>query len=250
VRTILAMILSVYCGLASGFGATGHRVVGQIAENHLTDSARAGVQDLLGRESLAQVSTWADEIRSDDAWDHASTWHWVTIEDGETYDQSRKSDRGDVIARIRLFIRQLRDPDASRQDREIALRWLVHLIGDIHQPLHVGRGPDRGGNGIAAVWFGEPTNLHAIWDSKIIESTGLSYTELADFTDQATPAEIQIWQDAGVIDWANESIALRETVYTVPGNPYEYSYHNLPVVKQRLLQAGVRLARVLNETFR
>lgn len=235
------------------FGATGHRAIGLIAERYLTPKTAAAIKSILGKETLAEVSTWADEIRSDSTWKHASTWHWVTIEDGDTYATSKKNARGDVIETIRRMTTTLRSERATQKERVEALKWLAHLIGDIHQPLHVGRGADRGGNSIRCEWHGDSTNIHSVWDSKMIKSTELSYTELANACDKASSQQRKQWQDSTVLDWANESIKHREQVYSVPeastSGSYKYSYKNLPLLKLRINQAGIRLAGVLNEIY-
>lgn len=237
----------------NAFGPTGHRVIGRIAENHLTPRAKRAVSELLGSETLAQVSTWADEIRSDPAWDHSATWHYVTIEDDETYQTSSNNPRGDVIEAIERFTHVLRDANADREDKIVALRWLVHLVGDVHQPLHVGRGADRGGNRIGAKWFGEYMNMHAIWDEGLIESTNLSFSELAEFIDIESTKQIEAWQKSTIRDWAQESMNLRNQAYEVPEpsvrGSYKYAFKNMPLIKQRMLQAGVRLAGLLNNSF-
>ncbi|HZF09450.1 MAG TPA: S1/P1 nuclease [Thermoanaerobaculia bacterium] len=233
------------------WGATGHRVVGRIAEHHLSEAAARGVAGILGPESLAQVATWPDEIRSDPAWDRAKPWHFLSVDDGETYETTARDPQGDVVEAIGRFSKVLRDPAAARADRAEALRFLVHFVGDVHQPLHVGRRDDRGGNSVRVNWFGENTNLHAVWDEKILEAEKLSFSELALFLDHPTDGEIQAWQSAGVVDWAKESIAVRARVYDIGDGKlsYAYQYVNVPLVKRRLLQAGVRLAGLLNSIF-
>ncbi len=238
---------------AHGFGATAHRAIGLIADRHLTAQTRAAVKAIIGRETLAEVSTWADEIRSDPAYKHASSWHWVTIEDGQTYESSRKNPNGDVVEAIRRHTAILRSSRSTKRERAEALKWVVHLVGDIHQPLHVGRGPDRGGNEIRCKWFGRTTNIHSVWDSKMVDSTKLSFTELANTCDKTTAEQRKEWQASTVLDWANESIKHRKQVYAVPDDStsgsYAYSYKNLPLVKTRISQAGVRLAGLLNGIF-
>jgi hypothetical protein len=233
------------------WGATGHRVVGRIAEHHLSEAAARGVACILGPESLAQVATWPDEIRSDPAWERATPWHFFSIDDGETFESTAKSPQGDVIEAIGRFSKVLRDPAAARGDKAEALKFLVHFVGDIHQPLHVGRRADRGGNSIRVNWFGENTNLHSVWDEKILESEKLSFTEVAQFIDHPTDGEIQAWQSGGVLDWAKESAEVRQRVYDIGDGKlsYAYQYLNAPLVKRRLVQAGVRLAGLLNAIF-
>jgi len=235
------------------FGPTGHRIVGRIAAAHLSPQAAAAVADLLGHQTLAQVATWPDEIRSDPKWKHSAPWHYVTIEDGQTYATSTKNPAGDAVAALRRFIAVLKDPKAAKGDRVIALKWVVHLVGDLHQPLHVGRGKDKGGNTIGVEWFGEKTNLHAVWDTGLIRSTRLSFSELAEFLDDASPQQVAQWQSATIDDWVEESLGYRARVYTPPGpstaDSYRYAYKNLPLVELRLKQAGVRLAGLLDKIY-
>ena len=247
-------VLSFVCvDVSCAFGRTGHRVIGRIAERHLTPAAKRAVQALLGRVNLAQVSTYPDEIRSDPRFSHAAPWHYVNIEDGKTYETSKKNPQGDAVEAMARFTATLRSPSASNERKIEALKWIVHLVGDIHQPLHVGRSKDRGGNAIDAMWFGDKTNLHTVWDSKMIDSTQLGFSELADFIDTATDKQVAMWQSSTVLEWVRESFDHRERAYTVPDpttrGSYRYSYKHLPLVKLRLSQAGVRLAGLLNEIF-
>ena len=128
---------------------------------------------------------------------------------------------------------------------------LVHLVGDIHQPLHVGKPGDRGGNDIKVKWFRNESNLHRVWDSEMIDDTRLSYTELAGSLGKPDKITVSQWQAASVREWALEDIALRQQVYAV-GNGnlgYEYSYKHFALAKHRMLQAGIRLAGVLNSIY-
>lgn len=236
---------------AAAWGPTGHRVVGQIAEDHLSAAARRGVEALIGPESLAEAATWADEIRSDPTWDKAAPWHYISIDDGETLETTRRSSDGDVLWAIHHFSDVLRSADASHEEKGEALKFLVHFVGDVHQPLHVGRRADQGGNSVQVSWFGETTNLHRVWDSEMIDHEGLSFTELARFLDHPTSEEVSEWQASSPEDWVRESAALRDQVYDLGDGKlgYAYAYRKLPIVRKRLLQAGVRLAGLLNGIF-
>lgn len=234
------------------WGPNGHRIVGRIAMNHLTDEAAVAVTALIGPETLAQVSTWPDEIRPDPNWKKAAPWHFISIDDNETLETTARNPAGDVVEAIQRMEATLRNPQASRQERQEALKFLVHFVGDLHNPLHVGRRADSGGNGIQVTLFGETTNLHSVWDVGLLESEKLSYTEFAEFIDHPTLQELQAWQAAPLTEWVKESKALRTQVYTLPADNklgYDYAFVNLPVVKRRLLQGGVRLAALLNSIF-
>jgi hypothetical protein len=248
----LSALLLTVPATAFAWGPNGHRIVGRIAMNHLTAEAAHAVECLLGPEGLDQASTWGDEIRSDPAWKRAEPWHFISIDDAETLETTKRSPDGDLVEAIQRFEGVLRDPRASQQAKQEALKFLVHFVGDIHQPLHVGRRADQGGNDVKVTFFREDTNLHYVWDSGLIENERLSFSEFAAFIDHPTLAELTSWPAMPVADWARESKALRERVYALPPDrklSYEYAYANKPIVKRRLLQAGVRLAGLLNNIF-
>jgi nuclease S1 len=233
---------------ALAWGPTGHRAIGRVAERHLNAQAARAVRELLAPELLAYVTTWSDEIRSEPAWAKGEPWHWVTIPDGQTYEAAEKNPGGDILEAISRFERVLADRTAPRLERVQALKWLTHLIGDLHQPLHVGRGDDRGGNDVLVLWFGEPSNLHSVWDGGLIESTELSFSELADLVDHPTADEVREWQRSGPGDWARESQQLRGACYELGDRrlSYRYGHDHWPTVERRVRQAGVRLAGELN----
>ena len=244
---------------AFAWGKTGHRVVAAIADTHLSGLTRAHVKELLGVESLDEAANWPDEMRSDPHpfWQKTSTpWHYVTL-NGITYDHAPPE--GDALQALIFFRRLLKDPKASLADKQLALRFIVHLVGDLHQPLHVGKCCDRGGNDVKVKWFGRDTNLHAVWDSAIVDEEQLSFTELAAKLQRHTRNEDVIaWWNANPRAWISESAQIRDTVYPQP-NPkdpslppelsYSYVYAFTPVMERRLKQAGVRLAAYLNDVY-
>jgi len=236
----------------SGWGPIGHRVVGQIAENHLSKKARKNIQEVLGNESLAMVSNWMDFVKSDPGYDFMYTWHQVTIPDGKTYEETGIPQSGDIIQMIEKFIQELETKQFTLKDEASTLKCLIHLVGDIHQPLHVGNGLDRGGNDVRVTYFGKKTNLHAVWDSGIINKQQMSFTEYVRYIDYPATAQITDWQSGSVLDWAAESMSYRERVYDFPEDnkiSWKYNYKNLELVNHRLLQAGIRLAGILNKVY-
>jgi hypothetical protein len=257
-RIAIASIL-LLCGSlpAAAWGPNGHRIVGQIAENHLTAAARLGISELVGRASLAQIGTWADEIKSDPAWDHASPWHYVNAAPGQSIESARRSPNGDVVEAIQRFERVLRDRGSARKERVEALKFLVHFVADVHQPLHVGYASDRGGNDIRVRWFGETTNLHRVWDEHLVEHQRLSFTEWVRFFGHAKPGEIEAWHRSDVYDWARESRSMLPAVYDfgdsrserTPYLGFDYIFKHADGVRLRLLQAGIRLSGMLNDIF-
>jgi hypothetical protein len=235
-----------------GWGVTGHRAIGLVAEKHLSAKAKKKLKLLMGQESLAMMSTWMDEIRSDSSYNYTADWHWVTIETGKNYSDSPKNPNGDVIMTLERLITELKTKKLDRKREIEYVKMIVHLVGDIHQPLHVGCCDDRGGNSVKVKWFRNETNLHSVWDSNMIDDTKLSYTELEGALEEPTSEALAQWQKASVRDWATESMTYRKQVYSVgDGNlSFKYSYKNLDAVKLRLEQAGIRLAGVLNEIYK
>tara|TARA_B100000029_G_scaffold95753_1_gene85809 strand:+ start:2292 stop:3050 length:759 start_codon:yes stop_codon:yes gene_type:complete len=234
-----------------GWGKTGHRIVGKVANTYLTKNAKMQVKRILGHEDLSRVSTWADEIKSDPNWDHAWDWHFCTIPDGEEYIPGKHS--GKAVEKMNDFIATLKNRKSSQEDKQFALKFMVHLIGDLHQPLHVGNGKDRGGNDIKVSWFGEETNLHSIWDTKLIQHQNLSYTEYADYLLLGIDyGDVRDWQGDSLMVYVNESKNLRSQCYDFSRDnlKWEYFYKNKALLEKRLLQGGVRLSGELNRIFK
>ena len=239
------------------WGANGHRIVAELAERHLLPATRQSIEALLGPYPLARFGEWADKYRATAAGEHTSTWHYVNIPDGGTYREVPFDEPHDIIQALRLEERTLGDTVRSPEDRAMALKLLLHFVADIHQPMHVGRAEDRGGNAVQVRWFGTPTNLHTVWDSYLLDHTGLSYTEYVAFLDFASAAEIDDWLRSDYADWAAESMALRDTVYdlpaaeagSVPNLSWDYADRMTPIMERRLLQAGIRLAGLLNRVL-
>jgi hypothetical protein len=255
-KVLLAATAAAACLLPSpafAWGKTGHRASAAVADTHLGGLARAHVREILGVESLAEAANWSDEMRAnpDPFWQKtANPWHYVTV-GGFEYD--RAPPEGDALEALRLFTRMLRDPKTSVAHRQLALRFIVHLVGDLHQPLHNGRPGDRGGNDVKVKWFGRDTNLHAVWDSALIEETGYSFSELAERLERHTSAaDVIAWWNPNPKDWIRESVQLRERIYPAAGETelgYKYIYDHTPSVELRLKQGGIRLAAYLNALF-
>ena len=263
----VAVAAAVLPSPALAWGKTGHRVGAALAEPQLSGLARAHVREILGgAESLEEAANWPDEMRSapGEFWQKTSTpWHYVTL-NGIIYDHAPAE--GDALKALNHYRDVLRDPSASLSDKQTALRFVVHLVGDLHQPLHVGKCCDRGGNDVKVKWFGRDLNLHSVWDSAMVDEEQLSFTELAAKLERHTsPQDVIDWWDINPRDWISESAQIRDTVYpSAPTTPfkgkkgkgpalpelsYGYVYKFTPVMERRLQQAGVRLAAYLNDIY-
>lgn len=249
----LSLFLFLSLTAAYSWGPTGHRIVAKMAEKHLKPQTKKAISKLLGppHPSLAQTSTWADEIKSDPRWDHSRPFHYVNIPKGKTYFQSKREAKGDLLKALYDFDGQLRHPQTPRQGKIQALKFLVHFVADLHQPLHVGYKKDRGGNKIKIKWFGKETNLHALWDFHLINHSRLSYTEYVAFIDHFSPEEKKKWQKGHYLEWAHESQELRDALYDLGERAsHRYYYRHKDLLNRQLKKAALRLARILEDIFR
>lgn len=256
---LIALLCAASAAPAFAWGQNGHRIIGEIAEDRISGRTQAEVELILDGEDLAEVSTWADEERSNpsDFWQkEAGPWHYVTVPKGQNYEDVTPPDAGDAVTALSRFTATLRNRDASREERRIALLFIVHIIGDLHQPLHAGNGTDRGGNDRLVRWYGQATNLHSVWDTQMIQSENLSYTEYALRLDRQISAQDTLdWWEVEPSVWINESTAIRDTIYPseasedVVSLSWGYKYRHLPTAERRLKQGGVRLAAYLDWVF-
>ena len=251
-KVLLALALLFSVESAFSWGKTGHRVIGELAQLHLSKKAKKTVKEILGNEDLASASNWFDFIKSDSAYDNTHCWHYVGIPDGKTYAESEKNPCGDVIEAIGRFKKTLASETASLEDKKFALRGIIHLIGDIHQPLHVGNGSDRGGNDVKVSWFWKDSNLHRVWDTGLVDGQQLSYTEYTKKLNHYTKSEKKRWQNDSISEWVAEVMALRPSIYDIGDGKlnYRYTYDHIGQVDEQLRKGGMRLAGVLNAVFK
>ena len=238
-------------GQAYGFGADGHRIAGLIAQDRLCTEAEHAVRTLGQGQGLDELGLWADWIRGEPEWAHSSPWHYMNIPDGERLEDYRHPPEGDILWAIRHFHDELRATNRSIDERRDALRFLAHFVVDIHQPLHVGRESDRGGNRVEVdPGVGEPVNLHRFWDTEAVNLTGLGVEDYAQVLTGLTETNAQSWEQDTLMDWARESQALRPELYDFGsrGNRLSSDYLEFAerVTRLRLAQAGVRLAAEIN----
>lgn len=231
-------------------------MVGHIAEQHLCPGARQGLTPLLGTMSLADAGVWPDQLRSRPEWAHSKPWHYINVADHGSIAAAAGASDDNLLAVLARFELELRDQDLPLEQRSIALRFIVHLVADIHQPLHVGRREDRGGNLIEVTVRGKASNLHAVWDGLALPAAARHRP--ADYVRRMPGAdvpELKRWQAADPLVWAEESMAMRPAVYAFgsasvpPVLSRRYLDATRIALDQRLAQAGIRLAARLNAAF-
>lgn len=254
-RTSLGFIMTALTAISAfGWGQKGHDVVAFIAESHLTPATKSTVDSLLQGRSIVYWANWLDNASHTPEYEYTKTWHYRNIDAGQDYDKAPRHRSGDVVNAIESQVYLLSDPDASPVAKTLALKILVHLMGDLHQPMHMGHKSDLGGNKVNVKYFNSNRNLHGIWDSNLVESAHKwSYSEWKDQIDRATPQE-EAFIIAGNPDtWGRETFAIATAVYDQTPEDYNVSYDYIakwtPVIEDQLLKGGLRLADVLNGLF-
>ncbi|MEV4882434.1 S1/P1 Nuclease [Chitinophaga ginsengisegetis] len=260
-KILTGLILAFLLPLATfAWGPNGHRITAEIAWLHLTPQARKAITNILGRESLAMIANWPDFIKSDTThqYDHTSKWHYLDFPgniDRAKFDELLNAANDEnLYTQTQAMIKELKNRNLPKDKQRFALTFLVHMMGDMHQPLHVGRDEDMGGNKIAVMWFDKPSNLHKVWDEQLIDFQQLSYTEYTKALDIASAAEIKTIQQGSIADWMFDSHQLSDKVYayTQPDAKlsYRYNYVFVKDLNQQLLKGGLRLAAILNNIYK
>jgi hypothetical protein len=270
-KKLIAVLLLIILpsALLFAWGPKGHQIVGDIARAHLNEAARQNIVALLGNDDLAAVANWADDVKADRRESYG--WHFVDIrQDSSGFSQSRDCYQPNdkfaytmtdhhncVVDRINMFRDVLANKNAPQQDRIEALKFLVHFVGDIHQPLHA-IDEARGGNDIHVVEFGSaqcgtrPCNLHYEWDIGLLEHNGKSESDyVAQLERLIATNHLQSRAGGSAEDWANESFTIAKQIMLKDGAAVDDTYYkaNITVVDERLALGGLRLARLLNETL-
>ena len=249
ILTLWTLLLCPLCLFA--WGQKGHDTVAHIAERHLTPRTAHAVDSLLRGKSMVYWSNWLDNASHTPEYDYSLTWHYKNIDADETFEKSYVNPKGDIL---RALMEQGAKLGTGAPDEDLALKMVIHLTGDLHQPMHMGRYSDRGGNRHAVKFFERDTNLHSLWDSSLLESGHKwSYTEWQQQIDRAKPELQNLLIQGDVNDWGRESYGLATEVYA--GTPegtavsYDYIARWTPVVEQQLLKGGLRLAHILNSAY-
>lgn len=260
---MLTAIVSIACAATSfGWGQKGHDVTAAMAESHLTPEAKAMVADLLDGKSLVYWANWLDNASNTPQYRYTKTWHYKNVNEGVAYENMGLNGAGDAVTAIKKQMEILSDPAASRDDRVLALKILTHVVGDLHQPMHMGRATDLGGNKIKVKFFERDTNLHSVWDGSLPEAAHKwSYTEWVDQLDRLSDSDVrltvipssyqpEVYTPDLVDVWAKETVAIADKVYKrMPEKSvlrYDEIAWSAPIIEQQFVRGGLRLAFLLN----
>ena len=249
---------------AYAWGPKGHDVVAAIAEKNLTKKAKKALDELLDGKSIIYYSSWMDNIQNSPYWKNGynltKTWHYGNVDKGYTYQTMPKNEKGDVVTALNKLTKELTDnydnlTDSMRVDY---VKMIVHMVGDLHCPMHAGRATDRGGNSVKVKWFGQNTNLHSVFDSKMIDSARKwGYQEWVDQLDRTDKKYKKSVMQGSYEDWFMTTVKNASEIYDYiertgevsPNLSYQFVYDFSPMLEESLLLGGYRLAYVLNTIF-
>lgn len=258
IKLLLFFALLYVPSNAGAWGVLGHRIVGEVADKYLQAKTRLAIKQILGNESMAMAANWADFIKSDTSYNYLSNWHYVNLPAGlsqtELYSFLANEPGANIYNKTNEMIAVLKNKKSTMAQKKLALRMIIHLVGDLHQPMHTARKEDLGGNRVQLTWFGERSNLHRVWDESLIDFQQLSYTEYTKAINFTTTAQIANWQKTDLKGCVFETYQICNKVYAgVKADDklsYKYNFDWISTVNEQLLKGGVRLAGILNNIYK
>ncbi len=251
ITIIAAVTLQTQC---MAWGQKGHDTICTIAEQHLTPHTRRHIHRLLNGHSIVYWANWLDNASHTPQYAYSLTWHYKNIDANQKYDDVPPFETGDIITAIDKQTTTLKGKTLSKEEEALALKILIHLMGDLHQPMHMGHKTDRGGNEVKIKFFGADTDLHTVWDTDLVEAAHRwSHTEWARQTDLTTKQTRKLISQGTPDDWARETHQITRHVYDITPEgtniSYDYVAAATPIIEQQLLKAGIRLAALLNHIY-
>ena len=250
-RFILIFIfLFIIISFSFAWGKTGHHIIVEIAKNYVVKNVQDSVKKYLGKMSWESASTWMDETKGNPQSDYMKQWHFIYIKKGKRYN-STISEGNNVINQLQIAIDNLKKRSKlTKEEINFNLKVLFHLIGDMHQPLHVGY-EKRKGKEIKIIFDGNSMSLHHIWDSDIIKYKKIRYKNIKNLALKISNDSVQKLSDINLIEWLNQTRQFLDVVYDCP---YvinaDYINKSYEIIEKQLLYAGIRLAVVLNVIFK
>lgn len=247
----MALFINMQC---FGWGQKGHDVVAYIAETHLDESVKNKVEAILDA-SLVYNSNWLDNASHTADFAYTKTWHYKNIDEDQTFETAKFNKNGDIVTALNEQISKLSAGGLSPEEEKLALNILIHLMGDLHQPMHMGHYSDLGGNKHEILFFGRKNNLHSIWDSALVEAAHKwSYTEWQTQIDRLDSAEMENISKGTITDWAKETYELATEVYRITPVGFNVSYNYVSemthIIEEQFERGGIRLAFILNNIYK
>ena len=254
-RIALLTLITLVPIMSFAWGPKGHDTVAYIAECNISKSTKKRVEAILDGKSMVYVANWMDNASHTQEYDHTKSWHYCNVDvDEGSYAQSQKSKDGDVVTAINTIVANLKSGELTPEQERVELMMLIHLVGDMHCPMHAGRKSDLGGNRTMVKFFGKSKKLHSVWDSEIVESAHKwSYSEWQREVDRASKKQKKAMRMGTPNDWIEESVTLAQMVYEQSNKDsnlsYDYVHHFAPIIEEQFLKGGIRLAALLEEIY-
>lgn len=250
---IFSLILSSIFSYA--YDAVGHRIIADIAYQNLTKKAKKQCDKVLGLHGIIYQATWADEIRSDKKFDYSYKWHYQNLKDNMTEAELQQLLNNPTAEGEHLFyaIKLMEDRLLKNTNDEEALKFLVHFVGDLHQPMHLGRAEDLGGNKVSMNWFGKNTNIHAVWDGQITDSKNMSYSEFSSYLQDKFNPRKKEFKNFNTLQSVKAAYAIRNAIYAYDNtdtNNHHYVYRFANDLDEMLYRGGMQLANILNAIYK
>lgn len=239
---------------AFAWGQKGHDVTAYIAERHLTPEAAEKVHKALGGYSPVYFANWLDFASHWPEYAYTKTWHYLNVDEGETIETMPKNPKGDVLKAVTEITEKLKSGKLTPDEETLNLKMLIHLVGDMHCPMHLGRLSDLGGNRRPVRFFNRETSLHSVWDTNLPEAVhNWSYTEWKEQIDRLSDDEAAEITAGEPADWVKETHDICKEIYASSPEgikiEYDYIFKYTPVIEKQFLRGGHRLARLLNEIY-
>jgi len=260
IKHIVVLSVLIYLPYsANAWGVLGHRVVGEVADFYLQAKTRLAIKQILGTESMAMTANWADFIKSDTTYNYLNNWHYVNLPENlsksDVFSFLDNQQGANIYNKLNEMIAILKNSKSTASQKKLALRMVIHMVGDLHQPMHTARKDDLGGNKIQLSWFGEKSNLHKVWDEGLVNFQQLSYTEYTKAINHPTRLQIVNWQKADLKSCVYESYEICNKIYATGIKnddklSYRYNFDWIDTVNEQLLKGGVRLAKILNDIYK
>ncbi len=252
-KKLLALVIFISAlqpARSFAWGKIGHGLVAEVAFSLLDEPTKAAVHKYLGSMTIEQAANWMDEIKNDHRNDYMKQWHYVNVDAGKTYENTREEN---VVNQLTRVIEELKHKDKmSDEDIKKDILIIFHLTGDLHQPLHVGYGNDKGGNAVNVKYKGHSTNLHRVWDSEIIESENINYNDCAKLLKTFDKEDIANLSVINVENWMRQPRSQLKGVYDVKDDNIDDAYiaRNKKIIEQDIVIGGIRLAAILKDVFK
>ncbi len=231
------------------WGKKGHALVAEVAFRFLDENTKKMVLEYLDGMTIEEAANWMDTVKNDHAYDYMKPYHYVNFEKGNPVFEANGDN---IIYQLDTTIKELKNKKyLAKEEITTKIKILFHLMGDLHQPMHVGYGSDKGGNSIPINFNNRKTNLHSLWDSGIIEYKGITLQDCLN-SETFSKKEMRKIQKINVLHWSKESRSYLEQIYNTGGDKVsdEYVNGNTIIIENQILKAGIRLASVIKKVFK